>query len=79
MDIVTALRSPPGTFTRNQMFELWCNNFQKSYSSEEAKLHRFKVFNNLLDYDIKNKYNDNDNNMPNLNEFSDPCAPGEVI
>lgn len=54
-----------------QLFETWCEQYGKSYSSEEEKLYRFSVFEDNLAYITQHNDMGNSSYTLSLNDFAD--------
>lgn len=54
-----------------QLFETWCKQYGKSYSSDEEKLYRFSVFEDNLVYITQHNNMGNSSYTISLNAFAD--------
>ncbi|KAK6939407.1 Cathepsin propeptide inhibitor domain (I29) [Dillenia turbinata] len=53
------------------LFETWCKQHSKSYSSEQEKLHRFKVFQDNYNFVTRHNELNNSTYTLSLNVFAD--------
>ncbi|XP_058110485.1 zingipain-2 [Magnolia sinica] len=55
----------------SDLFESWCDEYAKTYSSEEEKLHRFRIFQDNLDFITQHNSLENSTYTLALNAFAD--------
>ena len=55
----------------SELFENWCNQYGKTYSSKDEKLHRFRVFQDNYDFVARHNQMPNSTYSLSLNGFAD--------
>ncbi|KAF3446378.1 hypothetical protein FNV43_RR11557 [Rhamnella rubrinervis] len=67
----TSLTSSSSPSSSQQLFETWCEQYGKSYPSEEEELYRFSVFQDNLAYVAQHNNMGNSSYTLSLNAFAD--------